>query len=239
MTVITPSICDDQAFSESSSSSAERFLNRYQCPTCQIDWQDEWDCGCNDRCSRCNKEITPYASLPVATAFSTPGKKTQSDVDPITSAAGHAVKRRFFVSYEIDYVHRVSVGVVAEDSEQAQQLAEQAFNDATIWDDTATMPLLSDEFHEVEDESLIWECVEVEQWPPPDHSIRQLKREQTAMQVCRDLVSAYKTGEARGGGIDWRDLEALLPLALTAIGKPIQPIESIEPGQSNLTDTDA
>jgi hypothetical protein len=42
MTVITPSVCDDQA-SESSSSSAERYLNRYRCPTCQIAWQDEWD----------------------------------------------------------------------------------------------------------------------------------------------------------------------------------------------------
>lgn len=239
MTVITPSICDDQASSQSSVSSAERFLNRYRCPTCQIDWQDEWDCGCNDRCPQCNKEITPYASSPLATAFSTPGKKTPSDADAITSVGGHPVKRRFFVSYEIDYVHRVSVGVVAEGSEQARQLAEQAFNDATIWDDTPIMPLLSDEFHEVEDESLIWECVEVEQWPSPDHSIRQLKRDHAAMQVCRGLITAYETGEACGGSIDWRDLEALLSLALTAIDKPIHPIKSIELSQANLTDTDA
>lgn len=100
------------------------------------------------------------------------------------------------------------------------------------------MPLLSDEFHEVEDESLIWECVEVEKWPSPDHSIRQLKRDQAAMQVCRGLVSAFKTGEARGGSIDWRDLEALLPLALSAIGKLTHPIESIEPSRANLTDPD-
>lgn len=223
MTVITPSICDDQASSESSASSAERFLNRYRCPTCQIDWQEEWDCGCNDRCRLCHKEVTPYASLPVATAFSTPGNKRQSDADSITSAAGHPVKRWFFVSYEIDYVHRVSVGVVADDPEQAQQLAEQAFNDATIWDDAATMPLLSDEFHEVEGKSLIWECVEVQQWPSPDHSIRQLKRDHAAMQVCRGLVAAYKTGEVRVGCIDWRDLDALLPLALSAIGEPLTP----------------
>ena len=149
-----------------------------------------------------------------------------------------AAKRRFFVSYEIDYVHRVSVGVIAEHPEQARQLAEQAFNNATIWDDTPIMPLLSDEFHEVEDESLIWECVEVDQWPAADHSIQQLKQDHTAMQVCRSLVTAYETGEACGGGINWRDLEVLLPLALSAIGKPIPPIESLKPSLTNVTDTD-
>ncbi|OQW65100.1 MAG: hypothetical protein BVN35_22315 [Proteobacteria bacterium ST_bin11] len=148
-----------------------------------------------------------------------------------------AAKRRFFVSYEIDYVHRVSVGVIAEHPEQARQLAEQAFNDATIWDDTPNMPLLSDEFHEVEGESLMWECVEVEHWPAADHSIQQLKQDHAAIQVCRGLVTAYTAGEARGGDIDRRDLEALLPLAFSAIGKPIPPIESLKPSLTNVTDT--
>jgi hypothetical protein len=48
--------------------------------------------------------------------------------------------QHFVVSYEIDYVHRVSVGVEAESPEAAQQIAEQAFNEATIWEDTAAMP---------------------------------------------------------------------------------------------------
>jgi len=123
-------------------------------------------------------------------------------------------------------VHRVSVGITADSPEAAQQFAEQAFNDATIWDDTAVMPLLSDEYHESEGESLVWECVADEQWPEPDHSVRQLKKEQAAMQVCRGLVEAYQQGEANGGSIDWDDLDQLIPLALQALGKPTLDIQS-------------
>ena len=130
------------------------------------------------------------------------------------------------VSYEIDYVHRVSVGITADSPESAQQIAEQAFNDATIWDDTAAMPLLSDEYHESGDESLVWECVAVAQWPEPDHSVRQLKKEQATMQVCRGLVEAYKQGEANGGSIDLEDLDQLIPLALQALGKTALEIQS-------------
>lgn len=53
--------------------------------------------------------------------------------------------QHFVVSYEIDDVHRVSVGIEAESPEVAQQIAEQAFNEATIGDDTAAMPLLADD----------------------------------------------------------------------------------------------
>jgi hypothetical protein len=59
------------------------------------------------------------------------------------------MKKKFVVSYEIDYVHRVSVGIEAMDQAEAKQIAEQAFNEALIWDDTEAMPLLSDEYHGV------------------------------------------------------------------------------------------
>ncbi len=39
-----------------------RHLNHYRCPTCQLDWQDEWDCACDDRCPSCHKAIAPYHS---------------------------------------------------------------------------------------------------------------------------------------------------------------------------------
>ena len=32
----------------------------YRC-SCGHEWQDEWDCLCNDRCPKCNAEIEPYA----------------------------------------------------------------------------------------------------------------------------------------------------------------------------------
>ena len=38
------------------------YSNHYCCPYCGLEWHDEWDCACNDRCPTCNKEIEPYES---------------------------------------------------------------------------------------------------------------------------------------------------------------------------------
>ncbi|WGS85140.1 hypothetical protein [Methylomonas sp. UP202] len=204
--------------------STVRYLNQYRCPYCQTEWQDGWDCGCNDRCPDCNKEIQPYESAWIE------GESAKIELpveDPASDyVTAEEVNRLFVVSYEIDYVHRVSVGITADSPEMAQQFAEQAFNDATIWDDTAAMPLLSDEYHEAEGESLVWECVAVAELPEPDYSVRQLKKEQAAMQVCRGLVEAYQQGETNGGSIDWSDLDQLIPVALRALGKTALEIQS-------------
>ena len=201
-----------------------RFLNQYRCPYCQTEWEDVWDCACNDRCPDCNKEIEPYESALIEGESAQ--TKSPFEEPVLTNATAAGVNRLFVVSYEIDYVHRVSVGITADSPEAAQQLAEQAFNDATIWDDTAAMPLLSDEYHESEGESLVWESVAVAQLPEPDHSVRQLKKEQAAMQVCRSLIEAYQQGEANGGSIDWEDLDQLIPVAMQALEKTALEIKS-------------
>lgn len=38
-----------------------QFVNCYECP-CGETWNDVWDCACNDKCPKCNKEIEPYKS---------------------------------------------------------------------------------------------------------------------------------------------------------------------------------
>jgi len=129
------------------------------------------------------------------------------------------MKQKFVVSYQLDYVHSVSVGIEAQNQAEAQQIAKQAFNEALIWDNTEALPLLSDDYHESEDEYMVWECKRVEQFPEPDHSVQRLKQEQAAFRVCRGLIEAYQQGEASGGSIDWEDLDQLLPLALEALDK--------------------
>jgi hypothetical protein len=129
------------------------------------------------------------------------------------------MKKKFIVSYEIEYVHRVTVGIEALNETEAQQLAEQAFNDATIWDDTEAMPLLSDDYHEAGDESMAWECEAVEHYPAADHSVQQLYKEQAAFRVCRGLIEAYHQGEISGGSIQWEDLDQWIPWAQKALAK--------------------
>lgn len=50
---------------------------------------------------------------------------------------------RYIVQYRLDYVHRVQVGIEADSPEAAIEQAETAFHDATLWADTAQLPLCS------------------------------------------------------------------------------------------------
>lgn len=38
------------------------FRNHYACPTCDIAWEDEWDCQCDDECPECGVAYTPTHS---------------------------------------------------------------------------------------------------------------------------------------------------------------------------------
>ncbi|GAN80420.1 hypothetical protein Aam_046_061 [Acidocella aminolytica 101 = DSM 11237] len=39
-----------------------RFLNHYECPRCDNEWSDEWDCTCDDRCPDCDLSCSPVES---------------------------------------------------------------------------------------------------------------------------------------------------------------------------------
>lgn len=45
------------------SESYNRYLMLFRCPNCQVAWQDEWDCACNDRCPGCRQEIAAYDTV--------------------------------------------------------------------------------------------------------------------------------------------------------------------------------
>ena len=51
-------------------------------------------------------------------------------------------------TYTLQYLHRVTVGLEADDPESALRIAQQAFDEGLIWDDTPAMPLLYDDFEE-------------------------------------------------------------------------------------------
>lgn len=126
--------------------------------------------------------------------------------------------KKYVVSYEIDYVHRVSVGVTAESENAAGAKARAAFDEGRIWGDTDRMPLLYDEYEEVTDDTLRWMPVqEVAEFPPRDSSVISERGKSMALAACRALADAYRTGEEHGGSIDWSHLDDAHALALEAI----------------------
>lgn len=39
------------------------YHNWYKCPRCNHEWEDEWDCGCDDDCPECGcRHISPVKS---------------------------------------------------------------------------------------------------------------------------------------------------------------------------------
>ena len=83
--------------------------------------------------------------------------------------------KKFADTYEIDYTHRVMVGVTAQDAEAAKQLASDAFAEGTLWDDTEAMPLLFDDYEEVDGETLRFSAEEVSNFPAADASVQALR----------------------------------------------------------------
>ena len=107
-----------------------------------------------------------------------------------------ADKFKFAVTYTIGYTHRVVVGVTASDAEAAINLASDAFDAGSIWEDTEAMPLLFDDFEEVEGETLVYSAEQVSAFPEPDASVAAIKQKEFAFQACQALL-AGKTEEAR------------------------------------------
>lgn len=90
---------------------------------------------------------------------------------------------KFVVEYNLDYVHTVEVGVEADTPAAACARAQAAFDDGTLWDNTPDLPLLYDDFEEVEGgQPLAFTATPVEQWPAPDGSVLHLTLRAAARQ---------------------------------------------------------
>jgi len=125
---------------------------------------------------------------------------------------------RYVVEYTLDYQHRVQVGIEAESTQESEQIAEKAFAEGTIWDDTGEMPLLFDDYEESnESGALVFKVVaQVGDWPAPDASVVHIQQANAAMLACRYLVDAHKAAQETGGQLDW---EKAYRAALLALGR--------------------
>jgi hypothetical protein len=119
----------------------------------------------------------------------------------------------FVVEYELNYVHRVVVGIMAADGSSAVEAAQAAFDAGTIWDNSDDIPLLYDDFEEEDGNKLEFTARRVDRFPTPDSSLKEVQRREIAFSVCRFLVAALN-----GRQID-EELLPVLRLAKEAVGE--------------------
>jgi len=127
---------------------------------------------------------------------------------------------KYVVQYTLPYVHRVMVGIVADNPHAAIKRAEALFDAGDLWQDTDEVPLLFDDYDEAGEGPLQFtveqELTVHDPWPDPDASIIASRRRAAAFEASRLLVEA-----CRCGSVDWDVLDQAYQAALQATGTEV------------------
>ena len=126
---------------------------------------------------------------------------------------------KYLVEYVLPYEHICRVGVEAESEDAACAKAQERFENGTLWDDAPDMPVLYDDYEEVDGSALEFRATECEggQYPEPDVTVKILQRRNWANRAAELLIEAYRRAE-EGHSIDWSDLDEAYRAALLSTG---------------------
>ncbi|MGF6875834.1 hypothetical protein [Paraburkholderia sp. MM5477-R1] len=121
----------------------------------------------------------------------------------------------YLVGYSLDHTHRVVVGIRAASAEAACAIARAAFDAGTLWDDAPNMPLLYDDYEELDGQVLSFDATGVTAWPAADVSVRAVRLHAAAHQL---LAFARLVDERlpQAAAIETWHPEALMSTTLTA-----------------------
>lgn len=139
---------------------------------------------------------------------------------------------KYLVEYVLPYEHICRVGVEAESEDAACAKAQERFENGTLWDDAPDMPVLYDDFEEVDGSALEFRATECEggQYPEADVSAQSMRRRNLASRAAELLIEAYRRAE-EGHSVDWSDLDEAYRTALLSKGiDPDAPVADTEEG---------
>ncbi len=122
--------------------------------------------------------------------------------------------------------------------EDAIAQAGEAFDTATIWDDNPDMPLLYDDFEEIDGRGMAFNVIgsvpEMKDLPEPDPSALQQHKDEAARTACSMLITAFQKAKQSGKkSVSLTDLEAACEAAIEAESgyrEPIKVLVEVEGG---------
>ncbi|CAB3668838.1 hypothetical protein [Paraburkholderia rhynchosiae] len=121
----------------------------------------------------------------------------------------------YLVGYSLDHTHRVVVGIRAASAEAACVIARAAFDAGTLWDDAPNMPLLYDDYEELDGQVLSFDATGVTAWPPADVSVRAVRLHAAAHQLLA-FARLVDERSPQPATIEAWHPEALVSMTLTA-----------------------